>query len=304
MIRTISYRIFAGILIGFANIVPGVSGGTIAVSTGIYRALIEALSVRTLNVTNPAARRNLLLLTEVGAGVILGIMVLARILEAFIARYPVVALYCFLGLICATVPTAYRYYREACTRVPPRARALSPRPSGLRVLADGALAALGILTVLLPPLLAPAASAPEAAAAASAAATAIGAGKLLLSGILAGTAMIIPGVSGSLVLLLLGTYTDILAAVNAVNIPALFLVAAGAGTGILVSAKILSLLFRRAPRRVWAWVIGLLLGSLIYLWRELPTSPVHWITCIASFTLAFSLTLVFSFRNFSPENNF
>ena len=162
-------------------------------------------------------------------------MVLARILEAFIARYPVVALYCFLGLICATVPTAYRYYREACTRVPPRARALSPRPSGLRVLADGALAALGILTVLLPPLLAPAASSPEAAAAtATAAATAIGAGKLLLSGILAGTAMIIPGVSGSLVLLLLGTYTDILAAVNAVNIPALFLVAAGAGTGILV----------------------------------------------------------------------
>ncbi len=302
MIRTISYRIFAGILIGFANIVPGVSGGTIAVSTGIYRALIEALSVRTLNVTNPAARRNLLLLTEVGAGVILGIMVLARILEAFIARYPVVALYCFLGLICATVPTAYRYYREACTRVPPRGGALS-RPSGLRVLVDGILAALGILTVLLPPLLAPA-SAPEAAAAASAAATAIGAGKLLLSGVLAGTAMIIPGVSGSLVLLLLGTYADILAAVNAVNIPALFLVAAGAATGILVSAKILSLLFRRAPRRVWAWVIGLLLGSLIYLWRELPGSPVHWITCIASFALAFSLTLVFSFRNFSPENNF
>ena len=91
-----------------------------------------------------------------------------------------------------------------------------------------------------------------------------------LSGFIAICAMILPGISGSFVLVLLGKYRDILAAVNDRDFVTLGIVAAGAGIGLLTFAQVLSWLFKKDHDLTMAVLIGFMLGSLrkIWPWKE------------------------------------
>jgi putative membrane protein len=93
---------------------------------------------------------------------------------------------------------------------------------------------------------------------------------LFLSGFIAICAMILPGISGSFILVLLGKYQDVLSAVNDRDILTLFFVAAGAAIGIVTFAQVLSWLFKRYHDVTVAVLIGLMVGSLrkIWPWKE------------------------------------
>lgn len=84
--------------------------------------------------------------------------------------------------------------------------------------------------------------------------------------------MIVPGISGSLVLLLLGLYYTVIAAIDDMNMPVLAAVAVGAALGILVSAKVIEVLLRKAPSMTHSLIIGLVGGSIITLNPGLPGS--------------------------------
>jgi putative membrane protein len=233
-----------GMAMGAADIVPGVSGGTMALILGIYERLI--LSLR--NLARPPFLTNLLkgrlraavaavdglFLLALIAGIGTSVVALSRLLSAWLEARPVFVHAFFFGLILASVVLVARRIR---------------RPSS----ASWALFALGAVTAYLVVGLTPTQT-PEAP------------WFLFLSGALAISALLLPGISGAFVLVLLGKYEFVLDAVNRADAAALGSVAAGAVVGLLSFAQVLGWLFRRYHDATLALLSGVMLGSLRKVW--------------------------------------
>ena len=219
---------------GGANVVPGLSGGSVAVVVGVYQDIINALS---LVAFKTSWKQHLRFLVLVGVGALVGIVVLAHILEPLLVRYPFPTFLFFMGLIIGGIPQLVSDYR-----------ALSPTKRDVVWFVVGALPVL--LFWVLPQ---------------GSEAEVVTGGVLILSGVLAACAMIIPGISGSFILLLLGSYQYILGAVNQRDIATLLLFGAGAVVGVFSVAQGMRLLLARAPRQVWAAVIALVATSTLRL---------------------------------------
>jgi len=236
-----------GFAMGAADIVPGVSGGTMAFILGIYEQLVDGIAAITRRTTwRLAADRRWSELLEVvpvrffaalGIGILAAVFTLSRWLEWLLVNRPVFLWAFFFGLVLASVVVIGRGIRW--------------RPG---LVAAGVAAAAGawLLVGLVPT------RTPDTW------------WSLILSGALAICAMILPGISGSFILLLLGKYATILAAVNTRDVVTLGLVATGAGIGILTFARLVSWLFDRHHGPTVAALTGLMLGSLrkVWPWKE------------------------------------
>lgn len=229
---------------GSADIVPGVSGGTIALLLGVYEPLLDSL--RTL--TEPDFVQSLLqrrfreasailpwrFLMALGSGILLAALTLAQLLSWLLANQPELLWSFFAGLVLASVVVV-------AGRV-----AGWPAPRFLQFAAGavGAFAVVGLVPAQTPntPLF------------------------LFLSGALAICAMILPGISGAFILVLLGKYQHVLDAVSNGDVVTLAIVAVGAGGGLITVARFLSWLFNRYHDATLAFLSGLMLGSLRKLW--------------------------------------
>lgn len=232
-----------GVLMGAADIVPGVSGGTIAFITGIYDRLIAAISA----VDHHTAMRLLRgqwrsagtaidggFLLALGLGIVTSIATLAHLLGWLLEAHPLLVWAFFFGLIAGSAFLLVRHVSHW---------------QGLTVaaLVTGVMVAAGI--ALLP-------------------ATQLGDGKLALfvAGFLAICAMILPGISGSFILVLLGMYGPVLAAVEDFRLLALAILAAGAACGLLVFSRLLNWLLTHFHAACMALLTGFLIGSLLVVW--------------------------------------
>ncbi len=237
-----------GFAMGSADVVPGVSGGTMAFILGIYEELIFSIraagrpeflrALFKLRLREALSLLNWPFLAALAAGIFLAIFTLARGLEWLYTNRPVLLFSFFFGLVLASVITVSR-------RVPKWTPALY-----LALAAGGAGAYLIVGAVPT--------QTPEAW------------WFLFLSGALAICAMILPGISGAFILLLLGKYQYVLAAVNNRDLLTLFWVAAGAGIGLITFAQFLGWLFKRHHDLTVAVLTGFMLGSLrkIWPWKE------------------------------------
>jgi putative membrane protein len=232
-----------GFGMGAANVIPGVSGGTVALITGIFERLINAIKsfdlqalrlLRARRYRALAEHVSLYFLVAVGCGVALSIISLARALDFMFTNYPVYIWAYFFGLILASV-----YY------VGKTVSAWSPAVVCACLI--GAAGAFGI-TFLSPA--SPNESFPY----------------LFACGVVAMCSMILPGLSGSFVLLLMGNYELVINAVNTLNIAVLLPMALGAGIGIMAFSRILSWLYRRFRNVTIAFLTGFILGSLGVIW--------------------------------------
>lgn len=237
-----------GFAMGASDVVPGVSGGTMAFILGIYEELIN--SIRSL--INVQAVKLLLqfkikealdvlpwkFLAAVGTGILLAIFSLAKFLEWMLINHPALLWSFFFGLVLSSIFTVSK-----------RVSAWGVQTIAATII--GTVAAY-IIVGLVP------VQTPEEA------------WFLFLSGAIAICAMILPGISGSFILVLLGKYQYVLSAVNQRDFVTLFIVAAGAGVGIVSFAQILGWLFKRYHDATVAVLIGLMLGSLrkIWPWKE------------------------------------
>ncbi|MBN1992763.1 MAG: DUF368 domain-containing protein [Anaerolineae bacterium] len=233
---------------GSADVVPGVSGGTMAFILGIYEELINSIR----NLASPKTARLLLgfkfkqmydelpwrFLLALGIGIFAAILSLARFLEYMLQNQPVFIWSFFFGLVLASILTVSKRIRQW-------------RWTIFVGLALGAVAAWVIVGLV--PLETP-----------------NDAWFLFLSGALAICAMILPGISGAFILVLLGKYEYVLAAVNNREIMTLALVAAGAVIGLATFAQILGWFFKRYHDTTVAVLMGFILGSLrkIWPWKE------------------------------------
>ena len=233
-----------GMAMGASDIVPGVSGGTMALILGIYEELID--SIRTIG--RPALWRaavrfkikdifqivNWQFLMAVAMGIFLAILILARPLEWMLVNQPVYLWSFFFGLVVASAYTVSK-------RIP------KWTPKLFLTLIVGTVVAF-IIVGLVP------ARTPDTW------------WFLFLAGALASCAMILPGLSGAFILFILGKYAMILGAVNNRELLPLLLVAAGAVFGLVTFAQVLSWLFKKHHDYTLAVLIGLMLGSLRKLW--------------------------------------
>ncbi|WP_298061290.1 DUF368 domain-containing protein [uncultured Rikenella sp.] len=239
--------VLKGIGMGAADVIPGVSGGTIAFITGIYEELIG--SIRSFDLT--AVRKLLRLdlkgfwrhinggfLFSVLAGIGISIFSLAKVMKYLLETHPIFVWAFFFGLIIASAWLVAREVKKWSAGT-------------VIALVAGAVAAY-FITVLSP------ASTPDAW------------WFIVLSGAVAICAMILPGISGAFILLLLGKYAYIIGAVSAFDIPVLLLFAVGAVAGIISFSHLLSWLLAKHHGMTVALLTGFMVGSLnkIWPWKE------------------------------------
>ena len=238
-----------GFCMGASDVIPGVSGGTMAFILGIYEELIEAIKsfdFKSLKLLVTLKLRSFLdriawpFLVSVGIGILTAIFTLATGLSWLLQNRPVFIWSFFLGLILASVLSVSR--RVEVWR-------LSTWLS-LLVGITGIYFFVGLVPVTTP-------NEPWF---------------LFLAGGLAICAMILPGISGAFILVLLGKYRFVLEAVSQRDFSTLFLVALGACVGIIFFSRLLSWLFKRYHDLTVALLTGLMLGSLRKIWPWKATS--------------------------------
>lgn len=235
---------------GAADVVPGVSGGTIAFITGIYDTLLE--SIRRINPSLFSIWRkdgfkaafnhiNGFFLIALFAGILSSIATLAKLITWLLDTHPIPIWSFFFGLILVSV---YHILRQVEKRDAIRFVTL--------------LLGVGFaysITVLKPLHLEP---------------TAI---NTLIAGAIAICAMILPGISGSFILLLIGMYTPVLAAVKGFQVDTLALFLSGCVIGLLSFSHLLSWLLRKFRDFTLMFLTGLMIGTLpkIWPWKETLT---------------------------------
>ena len=242
-----------GFCMGASDVVPGVSGGTMAFILGIYEELIDAIksfdlkslqSLVTLKFRPLLDRISWQFLLAVGLGILAAIFTLSRLLSWLLQNRPVFIWSFFLGLILASVLSVSR--RVEAWKI----------LTGLCLVGGtlGSYFLVGLVPVSTPNDY----------------------WFLFLCGAVAICAMILPGISGSYILVLLGKYQYVLDAVNHRDFLILGLVATGACVGIIAFSRILGWLLKNYHDLMVATLIGLMIGSLrkVWPWKETLESVV------------------------------
>lgn len=265
-----------GMAMGVADSVPGVSGGTIAVISGIYEALINALkqchplALKVLWQQGPRAFWQQIhgpFLLTLLSGVLLSLVLMANTVLFLLESYFVLVMAFFMGLVLAS-----------CW--------LLRAETGPWTLFKGLLFATGFTLTALTAVLNPLAGSTALV-------------YIFVSGMIAICAMILPGISGAFILLLLGVYEYVLSALRSFQLDVILVFALGCVIGLLSFAHLLSWTFRYYREQSYAFLIGMLAASLIVLWpwRDASVPPADSGTVMAALAcavLGYGLILGFS----------
>jgi len=236
------YVLLCGLAMGAADVVPGVSGGSMAFILGIYATLLEAIAGFDLQLLKllsqgswaaAAARVRLGFLLPLLAGVAASVLLLVRPITWLYEFHPVFLFAFFFGLIVGSIVLIARHAHWGA--------------SGLVAMAIGAAAALVFVTrvpVTMPhdPF------------------------TVFWSGAVAIMAMILPGISGSFLLLILGQYQHVMEAVKGLDLPVLLPFALGCVVGLLSFVRLLRWLLQRWHGQTVALLVGVMAGSLWKIW--------------------------------------
>ncbi len=267
---------------GSADIVPGVSGGTIALITGIYERLISAISSIRFSFLKPLLKADFSdfkekLFEEIDfelfIPLILGIGIafisLAKVISYLLDTQTAYTFSFFLGLILASAYILYTKLENFNIKL-------------IIISVIGII--LSYIFVGLNPI-----------------ATNHSLVVIFISGLIAICAMILPGISGSFLLLLLGQYQYMLNALNSRNLIEIFVFGIGAVIGILGFSKLLNYLLERYESATMAFLIGIMVGTLrLPVMKITATIQGSWIPCIILALIAFALIIVLE-KKFKKE---
>lgn len=249
---------FKGMAMGVADLIPGVSGGTIAFIVGIYEDLLAAVSsvnkqtlVRFRSDGFFAALETIHIKFGIVlfAGIMTSMLLLARVMHYLITEQPIVTWSFFFGLICASIPLIWKQVPKGKNHI---------RLIFLTLGTIFAYVVVGMIPVTTP-------DAPWF---------------ITLCGIIGISAMILPGISGSFLLLMMGKYEMITGALknptNSYNFQVLILFSIGTVTGLLAFSRILKYLLERFRIQTMTFLTGVLIGSLrkVWPWKEVLETKV------------------------------
>ncbi len=259
--------VLQGMVVGIANIIPGVSGGTMMVAMGLYDKLIHAITH-----LKSEFRQSLKLLLPIFIGAGLAIVLLSRLFEFLLENYPIPTNFAFCGLIAGSLPFIFKKVKGHSVTIG-------------KMIPFLIFFAIVILMAVM---------GETGGKAADISFSFINVVKLLLVGIVAAATMVIPGVSGSMMLMLLGYYDTILKTINnfidavlsfdldSILVQCGVLVPFGIGVvlGIFLIAKLIEFIFMKAEIHAYYAIIGLIVASPIAILLKVDWSSFSVITLI------------------------
>lgn len=243
-----------GMFIGISNIIPGVSGGTMAVSFGIYDDVIHALTH-----VKKEFKVSAKVLGPLVVGVLIGVAVFSRVIDFLLINYTFTTALAFIGLILGGLPILWKEFQTALRN---NSESIGLLHVFLFIILFSLVAWMGVADVsgggvqevelAIGPLVA-----------------------LFFVGVISAAAMVIPGISGSLLMLIIGYYYAFLYVINGFTgalssfnleelVPFTVLVAAyglGMIVGIVLISKVIDYLFKHFPSFTYAGILGLVLAS-------------------------------------------
>lgn len=230
--------IFAGIVIGVANVIPGVSGGTMAVVFGIYDELIGVIS---FNIKQIFSKWKFWLPLAIGMGI--GIIGFSKIVTFLFEHFPVQTQYFFTGIVLGSIPLILKR------------TSFSVKKENLGNWISGIVAfAIMIVMVFI--------NTENIVSVIQSEITPILVVKLVVGGALAAFAMIIPGISGSFLMVVLGIYSTVIAAISDFNLAIIGITAIGVVLGVFGGAKGVQVLLYKVPKQTYGAIFGLVIGSV------------------------------------------
>ena len=246
------YILIAGIVFGLANVIPGVSGGTMAVVFGIYERLIDLIAnLRT------KWRKELPFILVFGAGAGIGILAFGKLMKWILVNHAAEANAFFIGVILGSIPILVGFsFKKTSKRTGKSSWVFN---------AGNIIPMLVTFGIMIPMALAGDDS--EAKDAATAAEVTgfnlLNTLLYIVYGVIAVATMIIPGISGSFVMLLIGFYGTIISAVADLNFLVLIPFGIGCVIGLFTVAKLIKWLLKKYPMPSYSAILGFVLGSIL-----------------------------------------
>lgn len=250
-------NIYRGLIMGASDVIPGVSGGTIAVLLGIYDRLIAAIN----GFVSKDWKKQLGFLIPLALGVGTAILLLSHLIEWLFANYPGPTKFFFLGLIIGVLP--YLFHQAQVKKT--------------FKINHFALLLIGVVIVGSMVFL----QAGEAAVITEfKTSTYI---LLFVSGFIASSAMILPGISGSFMLLIIGVYPTVITAVSNLQLDVIAVTGVGIVLGIVIMSKIINFFLQNYKTATFAAIIGMVIGSIFVVFPGWPASTSLLLISVVAF---------------------
>lgn len=251
-------NLYRGFVMGISDLIPGVSGGTIAVMLGIYDQLLTSIS----GLFSKSWKKYIGFLFPLGLGMVSALLLLSRVIKYLLANYHEPTQFFFLGLIIGIVPFMIR---QADVRQNFKLSHFIIMIVAIALLAMMAIArtdrTLNIGSSLTFETIA----------------------ILFFSGWIASMAMLLPGISGSFVLLVIGIYPVVISALSAFDLPIIIIVGLGVVVGFIVSSKGIKYALAHFPHVTYAAIIGLIIGSIFVIFPGVPSGSMIIVSILTFF---------------------
>lgn len=254
-----------GLIVGGTMLVPGVSGGTMAMILGIYDRLVTSVSSFMKH-----KRESFFFLALFSAGGFTGMLLFANPLLALIEKYPMPMLYFFLGTVAGGIPVIFKQAQieRFSWKVP-------------------FYIALGLFAILLFTRL------PIGTFQSEADSSIMQALFLMAVGLIAAVGLVLPGISVSYLLLLMGQYDGTMEAISDFYLPILMPLAIGLLIGIVLTTKVLERAMKRYPQTTYLIIFGFVAGSIVEVFPGVPAGTTL-LLCLGLLTAGFCLIRLLS----------
>ncbi|GGB88764.1 MULTISPECIES: DUF368 domain-containing protein [Staphylococcus] len=251
-------NLWKGFAMGTTDLVPGVSGGTIALLLGIYDDFIQSVS----GIFSKRIWKSLQFLIPIGLGMVIAIGLLSKVINYLLSEHTVPTMFFFVGLIAGIIPYLLKTARVKETFN----------------ISHYLIMLLGIVIIVVITLLN---NGDKHAGETLELSTGLII-KYFIAGVCASSAMLLPGISGSFMLLVFGVYGTVMFSIsefmslNFNAIPILLTVGLGIIFGFLFSSKLIQYLLNYYTYLTYALIIGFVVGSLYAVFPGLPSGAVTW----------------------------
>lgn len=229
------YVITIGVIMGLANLIPGVSGGTVVLLGGLYERFVGAVASLS---EFKFEKKQLMFLVQLFAGIIIGLLAFSGLIELSLTNVPSLMYGIFCGLVVGSIPVVLKNIKKftpasaICFAVG-AVLVLTMAFSGARP-GDDALLTHSLTAFLYD----------------------------LLAGLVGAAAMVLPGLSGAFVLLLMGEYSRAISALNDRDLLIILFIGLGVVGGIVFISKLLKSLMKKRQNETFSFLLGLMIGSI------------------------------------------
>ncbi len=282
----IIWELFGGFVMGVANIIPGVSGGTMLLIMGLYERLVNSVSLFGGKNRDFFKRENLLFLFIMAIGILTGVFSTSKLMNYLIDNHSIPTYFFIIGLIIGSIDiiTEKVDFRRKTSYI--------PIILGMALMLGISIAASNLNSSQQTGLFGTISEGDNALQ------------KIVFfaGGIFGAIAMILPGISGSMLLVVFGLYSPMVKAVSDFDIISLIFVALGVVVGIMLVSKTINFMLKRHSNGLYSFILGLILASIYTIWpaKDIKMETASFIASLICISCGF----IIGHYILKMENNF